>query len=233
MAPKIERIVTAPKIEMIVTADIVEEGAVDMTPTQLKRFADEEERRAKREEKLEEMRVMARLKEAREGIKVVRRRSVSMMEECSSTISDYYKSINSKELSTHIKSRFDAWDTDHSQGLDTKELTEAMAAMGKRPTSDEVDLLMLRVDKDGSGVVELDEFEHMVRESLGLHLEVCTCRMCEAARTEAVETAVTEAKEVAEAIKTDMLAAKLAAKLGAGAADSAPPGEAKGKAGKR
>ena len=219
----------APTIEMIVTADIVEKGAIEMTPSKRNRMADEEERRVKREEKLEEMRVMARLKEAREGIKVVRRRSVSMMEECSSMIGDYYKSIKSNELSAHIKSRFDAWDTDHSGGLDTKELTEAMAAMGKRPTSDEVDLLMLRVDKDGSGIVELDEFEHMVRDSLGLNLEVCACRMCEAARKEAFFQAAEEDKEAAEAAKADMLARRVAAKLAA----NLVPVQAKVKAGRR
>ena len=224
----------APKTERIVTADIVEEGPIDMTLHKNKRAADEEERREKREEKLEEMRVIGRLKDAREGIKVVRRRSVSLMEECSSTIADYYKSIDAKELSTHIKSRFDAWDTDHSQALDTKELTEAMAAMGKRPTSDEVDILMLKIDKDGSGVVELDEFEHMVRQSLGLHLEVCACRMCEAARQEAVEKAAAEDKEAADAAKADLLAAKLAAQREAKlAADEAALVKAKVKAGKR
>jgi len=217
----------APKIETIVAAEIGEEGASEMTVGQLKRLAEEEGRRAKREEKIEEMRVMARLKNAREGIKVVRRRSSITMEECSSTIADYYKSIDAKELSTHIKSRFDAWDADNSHALDTKELAEAMAAMGKRPTSEEVDILMLRVDKDGSGTIELDEFEHMVRESLGLHLEVCSCRMCEAARKEAAENEAVEAKEAAVAAKAE----KLAAKLAAGAADPAP--DAKGKAGKR
>jgi len=106
-----------------VAANVEEEGA-----RAFRRATEEEERRAKREEKLEEMRVIGRLKDAREGIRVIRRRSSLMMEEISSTISDYYKSIDAQELSTHIKSRFDAWDANHSGALDKTELTV-------RPTS--------------------------------------------------------------------------------------------------
>ena len=101
-----------------VAANVEEEGA-----RAFRRAAEEEERRVKREEKLDEMRVLRRLKDAREGIREIRRRSASMMEEISSTISDFYKSIDAKELSTHIKSRFVAWDLDHSGGLDKTELT--------------------------------------------------------------------------------------------------------------
>ena len=205
-----------------VAANAEEEGA-----RAFRRATEEEERRAKREEKLEEMRVMAGLKNAREGIKLVRRNSSIMMEECSSTIADYYKSLDGKELSSHIKSRFDAWDVDKSHALDMTELTEAMAAMGKRPSPKEVEVLMRRVDKDGNGTVELDEFEHMVRESLGLRLEACSCRCCGAARNEAAEEQAAEDKAAAVAAKAE----KAAAKLAAGAADPAP--DAKGKAGKR
>jgi uncharacterized pyridoxal phosphate-containing UPF0001 family protein len=71
------------------------------------------------------------------------------------------------------------------------------------------------VDKDGNGTVELDEFEHMVRESLGLNLQSCFCRMCVKDRTEAAENEAAELKEAArlaaEAAKADKLAAKLAA----------------------
>ena len=41
-----------------------------------------------------------------------------------------------------------AWDTDHSHALDKRELTEAMAAMGHRPSPQEVDELMTKVDKN-------------------------------------------------------------------------------------
>ncbi|KAJ1480572.1 hypothetical protein T484DRAFT_1956276 [Baffinella frigidus] len=202
---------------------IAEVEAVIEKSMHLSRAEEEEERKEKRQAKLEEMRVMEKLKNAREGLKVVRRRSVSLMEECSSTISDYYKSIDTKDLSSHIKSRFDAWDADHSQALDVLEMTEALAAMGKRPTPDEVAMLMLRVDKDGNGKVELDEFDHMVRESLNLHLESCWCRMCEAGRKAAAET---EAAEAAEAARLEKEAAKAAK------AAAAPAPAAKGKAGK-
>ena len=193
----------APEGARIVAANMGE-GASEMAVSQLERVADEEERRSgwrtRRGLKLEEMRVRLRgtlklLEEKR--VKVVRRHCESIMDECSSVIANYYKSIDAKELSTHIKSRFDAWDADHSHALDAKELTEAMAAMGKRPTSEEVGVLMLRVDKDGNGTVELDEFEHMVRESLGLHLESCGCRMCVKDRTEAAENEAAEHKEAA------------------------------------
>ena len=133
-----------------------------------------------------------------------------MMEDCSSTIADYYKSIDANELSTHIKSRFDAWDADKGHALDTKELTEALAAMIKRLTLEDLDVLMLRLDTDGNGTVDLVEFEHMVRESLGLHLEVCSCRMCEAARKGVAENAAVEDEKSAVVAKAENFAAKLA-----------------------
>ena len=53
-----------------------------------------------------------------------------------------------------------------SDTLDTTELTEAMSAMGQRPSPAEVDALMKECDHDKNGVCELDEFEHMVRPLL-------------------------------------------------------------------
>ncbi|KAJ1489943.1 hypothetical protein T484DRAFT_1936098 [Baffinella frigidus] len=96
----------------------------------------------------------------------------------SSAIRDYFPEMFKKNLSKHIKMRFVAWDTDGSGALDKGELTEAMAAMGHRPSPQEVDKLMRSVDHDGNGTVELDEFEHMVREAMATDLEECGCRMC-------------------------------------------------------
>ena len=66
----------APTIETIVVVNIGEAGASERTvswPTvgQLKQLADEEERKWKREQKLKEMQVIARLKNAHEGIKLI------------------------------------------------------------------------------------------------------------------------------------------------------------------
>ncbi|KAJ1483727.1 hypothetical protein T484DRAFT_1895391 [Baffinella frigidus] len=159
-----------------------------------------------REKKLEEMRELGRLKEAREGIKMVRRRSSTMGDECSSFIAEYYKNMEARELSTQIKSRFDLWDADNSHTLGQHELTEALAGMGKRPTPQEVDLFMKRFDKDGTGKVNIEEYEHMVRESLGLQVEVCSCRVCESGSNEAMDTWKTMMEEssstVADYIKS-------------------------------
>ncbi|KAJ1485763.1 hypothetical protein T484DRAFT_1792259 [Baffinella frigidus] len=70
--------------------------------------------------------------------------------------------VDATELSKHIKARFVVWDADSSGALDKRELTEAMSAMGHRPSAEEVDKLFAEFDKDGSGTVECDEFEHMI-----------------------------------------------------------------------
>jgi hypothetical protein len=93
----------------------------------------------------QEYRVLQRMASTKEALKVERLRSVDTLESCSGSIRDFYKRIDPRELSKHIKSRFQAWDSDHSGALDKAELTEAMAAMGRRPSAQEVDDLMLKV----------------------------------------------------------------------------------------
>ncbi|KAJ1479750.1 hypothetical protein T484DRAFT_1813161 [Baffinella frigidus] len=140
--------------------------AVPANGPSLKHLEEAEDRRVHLEEKLEESRVLERLREMRASLAQERRHSVDTLESCSTAILDYYQSIDAQDLSKHIKTRFVAWDLDHSQTLDKHELTEAMAAMGHRPSPEEVDKLMTKVDKDGSGTVELDEFEHMTSRPL-------------------------------------------------------------------
>mmetsp|Transcript_34225 Transcript_34225/g.78106 ORF Transcript_34225/g.78106 Transcript_34225/m.78106 type:complete len:170 (+) Transcript_34225:70-579(+) len=140
-------------------------------------------RRVEEKERLEDSKAMERQ----------RRGSLSTTWETSSTaIREYYRQVDATELSKHIKARFVVWDADSSGALDKRELTEAMSAMGHRPSAEEVDKLFAEFDKDGSGTVECDEFEHMVREAMGFHLDQCECRMCDGARKAAAAQVASE-----------------------------------------
>mmetsp|Transcript_39228 Transcript_39228/g.92831 ORF Transcript_39228/g.92831 Transcript_39228/m.92831 type:complete len:120 (-) Transcript_39228:192-551(-) len=97
----------------------------EITMDIMKHLEEAEDRRAHLEEVKEESRVLERLREMRASLELERRHSADTLESCSSAIRDYYLRIDAKDLSKHIKTRFDAWDLDHNHSLDKHELTEA------------------------------------------------------------------------------------------------------------
>ena len=58
------------------------------------------------------------------------------------------------------------FDKDNSESIDTEELKDAMKALGIFMTKTQVNDIMRRIDKDGSGTVEKDEFVALMSELL-------------------------------------------------------------------
>lgn len=69
-----------------------------------------------------------------------------------------------------LKQAFDLFDTDGSGAIDEKELRDAMKALGFESRRDEVKLLIEQVDKDGSGMIEFEEFLVMMKKKMVLLL---------------------------------------------------------------
>ena len=61
---------------------------------------------------------------------------------------------------------FELFDKDHSGNIDVQELRDAMKALGVYLKKDQVKLLMKKLDKDGSGTIELDEFMALMAEKI-------------------------------------------------------------------
>ncbi|XP_062201652.1 probable calcium-binding protein CML8 [Phragmites australis] len=66
-----------------------------------------------------------------------------------------------------IKEAFDLFDTDGSGSIDPRELNVAMRALGFEMTPEQINQMIAEVDKDGSGTIDLDEFEHMMTDKMG------------------------------------------------------------------
>eukprot|EP00440_Ansanella_granifera_P053390 gb/GFBE01057875.1/.p1 GENE.gb/GFBE01057875.1/~~gb/GFBE01057875.1/.p1 ORF type:complete len:171 (+),score=70.37 gb/GFBE01057875.1/:1-513(+) len=64
----------------------------------------------------------------------------------------------SEENKQELKEVFDLFDSDGSAAIDDKELKVLMAQLGFSTTREELVAMMMSVDKDGSGEIELDEF---------------------------------------------------------------------------
>lgn len=58
------------------------------------------------------------------------------------------------------------FDKDNSGNIDVNELRDAMKALGIYLKKEEVKEMMKRVDKDGSGSIELDEFMALMAEKI-------------------------------------------------------------------
>lgn len=65
-----------------------------------------------------------------------------------------------------LKQAFDLFDTDASGAIDEKELRDAMKALGFESKKDEVKQLIATVDKDGSGMIEFEEFLVMMKKKM-------------------------------------------------------------------
>lgn len=61
------------------------------------------------------------------------------------------------------------FDKDNSGNIDANELRDAMKALGIHLKRDEIDAMMYRVDKDGSGTIEFDEFMALMAEKIVKH----------------------------------------------------------------
>ena len=57
-----------------------------------------------------------------------------------------------------FKAAFDFFDKDHSGKINVKEITQALASMGKNATDDEVKDIMASCDKNSDGNISFDEF---------------------------------------------------------------------------
>ncbi|RAL51548.1 hypothetical protein DM860_011050 [Cuscuta australis] len=66
-----------------------------------------------------------------------------------------------------IRECFELFDTDNSGTIDAKELNVAMRALGFEATEEEIKRMIAEVDKDGSGAIDFEEFEHMMSNKFG------------------------------------------------------------------
>ena len=61
-----------------------------------------------------------------------------------------------------IDNAFSLFDKDNSNSIDVTELRDAMKALGIFLKKEEVKQYMLKVDKDGSGEIDRDEFKALM-----------------------------------------------------------------------
>ncbi|OAY35427.1 caltractin [Manihot esculenta] len=73
----------------------------------------------------------------------------------------------SQQKRQEIREAFELFDTDGSGTIDAKELNVAMRALGYEMTEEQINLMIADVDKDGSGAIDYDEFEHMMTAQIG------------------------------------------------------------------
>ncbi|XP_028764068.1 caltractin-like isoform X2 [Neltuma alba] len=73
----------------------------------------------------------------------------------------------SQQKKQEIREAFELFDTDCSGTIDAKELNVAMRALGFEMTEEQINQMIADVDKDGSGAIEYDEFEHMMTAKIG------------------------------------------------------------------
>ena len=106
------------------------------------------------------------------------RTASNSLEHGSALLTSYFATIPAEELSAKVKACFGSFDVNGDGTLQPNELQDALAEMGKRPTTSELQDLFEQFDTDKSGTIELDEFEHMVRTNLNAPMEQCPCRLC-------------------------------------------------------
>ena len=72
----------------------------------------------------------------------------------------------SQEQREEVVQAFHLFDKDNSKSIDLNELKDAMKALGVFLTKNQCSDIMQRIDKDRSGVLELDEFIALMSELL-------------------------------------------------------------------
>ena len=70
-------------------------------------------------------------------------------------------SFLSDEHMDELKAAFDMFDQD-GNGISIEELEHAMRSFGKEPSKQELEEMMARVDEDGSGTIDFEEFVKMM-----------------------------------------------------------------------
>ena len=65
-----------------------------------------------------------------------------------------------------VRQTFRLFDEDDNGVIDIKELGNVFESFGKHYTPDELEEMMAEIDTDGSGVIEFDEFLHLMRRRL-------------------------------------------------------------------
>jgi len=90
----------------------------------------------------------------------------AVLKEAGAVFAKLFAGLSAAELRLAIASAFDKFDVDRSGFLDRGELKDAFEMMGLRLSYEEIQVLLNEYDVDGSGKIELAEFESMVR--LGL-----------------------------------------------------------------
>uniref|UniRef100_A0A7S4K5C3 EF-hand domain-containing protein n=1 Tax=Guillardia theta TaxID=55529 RepID=A0A7S4K5C3_GUITH len=81
------------------------------------------------------------------------------------------------DLESKISDTFRILDTDKSGFLEKEEIHDALARMGRKMTDEELDLWIHEFDADGNGVLDEDEYAHMVRFLVGERCSI-TCISC-------------------------------------------------------
>lgn len=131
------------------------------------------------------------------GGEVLRTASTSL-ERGAGLMTEYFTKIPAEQLSAKIKATFNSFDTNGDGTLSPGELEDALAEMGHRPTTSEMQDILDQFDTDKNGTIELDEFEHMVRANLGMSTDQCPCRLCDAEKKKAWELQLEEMKRQQE-----------------------------------
>lgn len=73
-----------------------------------------------------------------------------------------------EEQRIEIENAFDLFDKDNSGSIDVVELKDAMRALGINQTKSAIKALMTKVDKDGSGAIDQNEFLALMAEQIEL-----------------------------------------------------------------
>ena len=93
------------------------------------------------------------------------------------------KEVELKDVSAKIREAFDAMATEKTDGgltgksIDREEFMTGCRKMGKQLTAEECDNWIADADVDNNGVVDYEEFEHIVRKAFELECE-SKCTIC-------------------------------------------------------
>ncbi|KAJ3126480.1 hypothetical protein HK098_007462 [Nowakowskiella sp. JEL0407] len=72
-----------------------------------------------------------------------------------------------QEQKHEIREAFDLFDTTGSGTIDVKELKVAMRALGFEPKKDEIRKMIADVDKDGTGMIDFNDFLELMTSKMG------------------------------------------------------------------